>query len=176
VRQSLAAVAGGAILLWLLSLQTGAVSRGAVSPLVSLAEGGTRRFMPITARSVPTPTKTPTATPMPPVVDVRVEGEDTCSRFRGGTRQDPNGEYVCFLSHESLPVDMTGWQVEDEGGHIYTFPAFVLAPHNRVRLHSGPGADTSTDLYWGRGLVWNNDHDTVMLYDAWRRLVSRYVY
>jgi hypothetical protein len=71
---------------------------------------------------------------------------------------------------------MTAWQVEDEGGHTYTFPPFVLAPLSRVRLHSGPGADTSTDLYWGRGLVWNNDHDTVMLFDAWRRLVSRYVY
>jgi len=164
------------MLLWLLSLQTGAVSGGAVAPVVSLREGDARRFMPIAARSVPTPTKTPTATPIPPVADVRVEGEDTCSRFRGGTRQDPNGEYVCFLSYEALPVGMTGWQVEDEAGHVYSFPAFVLAPHSRVRLHSGPGADTSTDLYWGRGLVWNNDHDIVMLYDAWRRLVSRYVY
>ena len=71
---------------------------------------------------------------------------------------------------------MTGWLVEDASQHRYSFLPFVLGARETVRLHSGPGADTATDLYWGRGLVWNNDHDTVFLYDAVGRLVSRYVY
>jgi len=71
---------------------------------------------------------------------------------------------------------MTGWLVEDARQHRYSFLSFVLGSGEVVRLHSGPGADTATDLYWGIGLVWNNDHDTVFLYDAVGRLVSRYVY
>jgi competence protein ComEC len=133
-------------------------------------------YLPFMAKPVPTPTLTPTATPLPPKVDVRVEGENTCSRFRGGSRQDPNGEYVCFRNYDVQPADMTGWRVEDGSRHSYSFPAFTLDPGAIVRLHSGPGTDTATDLHWGRGLVWNNDHDTVYLYDAFGRLVSRHVY
>jgi hypothetical protein len=131
-------------------------------------------YLPFVAKPVPTPTLTPTATPLPPIPDVRVEG--SCSSFQGGSRQDPNGEYVCFVNYDSLIVDMTGWRVDDASEHSYTFPPFFLNPGALVRLHSGPGADTATDLHWGRGLVWNNDHDTVYLYDTFERLVSRYVY
>jgi hypothetical protein len=133
-------------------------------------------YLPFMAKPVPTPTLTPTATPLPPMVDVRVEGEDTCSRFRGGSRHDPNGEYVCLRNYDVQSADMTGWRVEDASSHSYSFPAFALKPGAIVRLHSGPGTDTATDLHWGRGLVWNNDHDTVYLYDAFGRLVSRHVY
>ncbi len=131
-------------------------------------------YLPFVAKPAPTPTITPTPTPLPPIPAVRVEGP--CSSFQGGSRQDPNGEYVCFLNYDSQAVDMTDWRVEDASEHSYTFPPFLLDPGAIVRLHSGPGADTATDLHWARGLIWNNDHDIVHLYDAFGRLVSRYVY
>jgi len=133
-------------------------------------------YLPLAARPVPPPTPTPTATPLPRIPDVRIEGEDSCSRFRGGSRQDPNGEYVCFKNYEPQPADMTAWRVEDASRHTYIFPPFILNPGAIVKLHSGSGADTATDLHWGIGLVWNNDHDTVYLYDAFGRPVARYVY
>jgi hypothetical protein len=71
---------------------------------------------------------------------------------------------------------MVGWYVQDEKAHTYTFRVFVLASGATVRLHSGHGQDTTTDLYWGSGLIWNNDHDTVYLYDALQRLISTYRY
>ena len=66
--------------------------------------------------------------------------------------------------------------MQDAAGHSYVFPPFNLVQQGMARLHSGAGADTATDLYWGRGLLWNNDHDTAYLYDAVGRLISRYVY
>ena len=34
------------------------------------------------------------------------------------------------------------------------------------RLYTGTGTDSQTDLFWGRGSgVWNNDFDTVFVYD-----------
>jgi len=131
-------------------------------------------YLPFVARPVSTPTPTPTVTPLPPLFDVRVES--SCSNFTGGSMQDPSGEYVCFKNYDASPADMSNWYVQDEKAHTYVFPPFVLQPGAIVRLHSGPGADTATDLHWGRGLVWNNDHDTVYLYDVLGRLISRYVY
>lgn len=123
---------------------------------------------------MPTPTLTPTVTPTPRLLDVRVEG--SCCNFKGGSAGDPSGEWVCFRNYDVLLASMYLWHVEDAAGHSYTFPTFVLNPGAAVKLHSGPGADTATDLYWGHGLVWNNSHDQVYLYDHLGRLVSRYVY
>jgi competence protein ComEC len=62
---------------------------------------------------------------------------------------------------------MTGWTVEDEAGKTYTFPSgYTLTSGGEVRLHTGSGTDSSTDLYWNRGsAVWNNSGDTVSLYE-----------
>lgn len=102
--------------------------------------------------------------------------EWTCCNVWGGSAQDPNGEWVCFRSYDTLPADMLGWYVEDSARHRYTFRAFVLAAGASVRLHSGVGADLTEDVYWGRGLVWNNDHDSVDLYDRFGRSVSHLQY
>lgn len=149
---------------------------GCVSLLSSASPSGTSPscHLPFVAKPIPTPTLTPTATPLPPIPHIRVER--SCSCFGGGSRDDPNGEYVCFRNHDPHPVDMTGWQVQDEARHTYVFPRFVLASGATVRLFSGPGSNTATELHWARGLVWNNGHDTVFLYDVFGRLVDAYVY
>jgi len=102
--------------------------------------------------------------------------EGACSNFKGGSARDPSGEWVCFKNYEEQNADMTNWRVQDASAHTYVFPPFSLDPIASVRLHSGAGADTATDLYWGGGAVWNNNHDTVYLYDQFGRLVSRYRY
>ncbi|WP_321112304.1 DUF4350 domain-containing protein [Halorussus salinisoli] len=77
-----------------------------------------------------------------------------------------NDEYVDFENTGSSSLDVTGWRVEDEAGYTYQFPdGFSLGAGETVRLHSGDGTDSSTDLYWGGSYVWNNDGDTCYLYD-----------
>jgi len=47
-----------------------------------------------------------------------------------------------------------------QSAHVYTFRSFTLKPGKSVKLHSGKGSDTSSNLYWDRGwYVWNNDGD-----------------
>lgn len=44
------------------------------------------------------------------------------------------------------------------------FPSFKLKPGKSVKLHSGKGSNTSSNLYWDRGwYVWNNDGDKAIL-------------
>ncbi len=131
-------------------------------------------YLPHAERPIPTPTATPVPTPTPRLMFVCIDG--SCSSFRGGSADDPNGEYVCFRNCDSAAIDMTGWRVLDQAGHTYVFPPFVLPQGAIVRLYSGPGRNTHDELHWARGLVWNNSHDTVYLYDAVGREVDRYVY
>jgi len=118
----------------------------------------------------------PTVTPSP-ATDVHVA--PGCSQFDapGNDSENLNEEYVCFENRGSRAANMSGWHVRDEMSALYIFPAFSLAPGARVRLRSGHGSDTPTDLYWGRGqAVWNNDGDTVYLYDTAWNLIDRYSY
>ena len=109
----------------------------------------------------------------------RVRVDAACCRFNapGNDLYDLNGEYVCFENYGSERVDLIGWHVRDETTKTYTFPELQLAPKASVRLHTGSGTDTTSDLYWGRSNpVWNNDGDTVYLHDALGRPVDRYSY
>ncbi|PSQ01950.1 hypothetical protein BRC95_11520 [Halobacteriales archaeon QS_5_68_33] len=91
----------------------------------------------------------------------------------GNDNENPNDEYVVFENIGDETLALGGWTVGDEAGHTYTFPeSFALGPNERVVLHTGSGADTATDLYWGRnGAVWNNGGDTVTVRDGEGRAV-----
>ena len=109
----------------------------------------------------------------------RVRVDAACCRFNapGNDLYDLNGEYVCFENYGSERVDLSGWRVRDETSKTYTFSEHQLVSKASVRLHTGSGTDTLFDVYWGRSNpVWNNDGDTVYLYDALGRLVDRYSY
>ena len=97
----------------------------------------------------------------------------------GNDNQNLNDEYVTLENTCDFPIDMSGWRLTDSGAkHVYRFKTFVLRPGATVTLHSGRGFDTTTDLYWGRsyGAVWNNDGDTLYLYDSSGQLVLVYRY
>ncbi|WP_461862693.1 lamin tail domain-containing protein [Thermococcus sp.] len=88
---------------------------------------------------------------------------------------DVEGEYVVIENEGLSDVDLTGWQLRDEANHAYTFPTgFILKAGASVRVHTGEGTDTDTDLYWGRKqAVWNNNGDTAYLYNAEGKLVDK---
>lgn len=89
---------------------------------------------------------------------------------------DVIGEYVRIQNHGDA-VEMTGWTLRDEAGRVYTFPAFTLASGASVRVWTGSGVDSGTDLYWGSGnAIWNNTGDTAYLRDDQGSLVATYNY
>jgi hypothetical protein len=74
---------------------------------------------------------------------------------------------------------MTGWTVIDEYGWKFNFPSFTLTPGSTVRVVTGCGTNTADTLYWckgGGGAVWNNDGDTVHLFDTAGNLIAEYSY
>ena len=84
------------------------------------------------------------------------------------TDLDLNTETVTVTNTGTAPVDLTGWWIYDEGYlHRFVFPPFTLPGPGSVRVHTGPGTDTATDLYWGSSSdVWNNEGDEATLFAA----------
>ncbi len=132
-------------------------------------EAGRGLWGPV-CQATPAPTSTPSGA-------VRINGP--CSQFDapGNDHYNLNEEWVCFTNHSDEAIDMTNWMVEDEADHLYVFPTFTLPASATVKLHTGSGINTQTDLYWGSPrAIWNNTGDTVYLYDASWNLVDEYSY
>ncbi len=109
----------------------------------------------------------------------RIRVAPDCSKFdaAGNDHQNLNDEYVCLRNEDSVPINLHRWKIRDIANHVYIFPQFVLLPGTTVTLHTGRGENTSHDLYWGRTqAVWNNDGDTVWLYDSAGNLIHEYSY
>ena len=72
---------------------------------------------------------------------------------------------------------MGGWVLHDAPrlGTVnrFVFPRFTLRPGKLVRIHTGIGTNTRTDLYWGKTYyVWGDDADTATLQNKAGTIVS----
>ena len=98
----------------------------------------------------------------------------------GDDNYNLNDEYVTFGNKCTYLIDMTGWTVKDNtASHLYTFPSFTFHTGTAFTLYTGNGANTNTELYWGRasGAVWNNKGgDTLFLRNAEGELVLEQSY
>ncbi len=67
-----------------------------------------------------------------------------CSRLG-----DTADEYVCLTNADTGLVDMGAWILRNVLGRSYNFPpGYKLPAGQTVKVHTGAGADTATDLHW----------------------------
>jgi endonuclease YncB( thermonuclease family) len=83
------------------------------------------------------------------------------------------GEELIEFKSTCGAMNMSNWYVKDEANHMYYFPSISV---EKIKLHTGYGKDNSTDLFWNTSSVWNDDSDTVFLYDQYGLLVLSYGY
>ena len=85
-------------------------------------------------------------------------GDDT------GSNSSLNAEWARVTNYGAKARTLTGWTIRDPQGHVYKFPTFKLRAGKSVRLHTGSGTNTATDLYWKQAFyVWNNTGDKAIL-------------
>ncbi|MDI6903829.1 MAG: lamin tail domain-containing protein [Methanocellales archaeon] len=123
-----------------------------------------------TPTSTPTPIPTATPTPTPSELNVKISAVHFVN-----ARDDVNGEWVKITNYGSTIVDLTDWELHDEGpNYRYVFPSFQLSPSSSVTIYTGKGTDDDTHLYMGRSSsIWNNDGDTAYLRDKDDNLISQ---
>jgi micrococcal nuclease len=95
--------------------------------------------------------------------------------------QNENGEWVELTNNCPAVVDLSGWLLKDSSAsNSYTFGAISIPMQESIKIHSGCGINTSTDLYWQcpakQHAIWNNTGDEAMLFDNHGKLLSVYSY
>ncbi|MEU6772339.1 lamin tail domain-containing protein [Streptomyces sp. NPDC046759] len=84
-----------------------------------------------------------------------------------------NKQWVDVTNNTRRAVDLDRWTLSDRDGHTYTFHHVRLAGRATVRVHTGAGRDTRTDLYQDRRMrVWDVNADTATLRDAGGHIVD----
>ena len=76
-------------------------------------------------------------------------------------------------------IQLEGWYLQDEASRThYNFPNVTLDSGSVIRIHSGEGTDSDTDLFWGwyQGIWNNNGGDLALLQDEEGLMVDYYCY
>ncbi|MFJ4467865.1 lamin tail domain-containing protein [Streptomyces sp. NPDC089424] len=75
-----------------------------------------------------------------------------------------NREWVEITNTGRRSVDLDGWTLSDRDGRTYEFDRFRLDGRSSVRVHTGTGRDSRTDVFQDRRrYVWDDRFDTVIL-------------
>ncbi|MEA4906097.1 MAG: lamin tail domain-containing protein [Chloroflexi bacterium] len=59
---------------------------------------------------------------------------------------------------------LTGWQLQDEDGHTFTFPELLLNKDGAVEVYSRSGTDSVVALHWGQDApIWRTGELVIVL-------------
>ncbi|MFI6728860.1 lamin tail domain-containing protein [Streptomyces sp. R-74717] len=85
-----------------------------------------------------------------------------------------NGEWVEVTNTGRRAVNLDGWTLSDRDGNRYRFDDLRLAGRATLRVHTGRGRDTCTDVYQNRrgDYIWSNYSDRATLRDDRGRTVD----
>ncbi len=102
-------------------------------------------------------------------------GEPAATVEIGDVQPDPKGrdeehlndEWIEITNPAGSALDLAGWSVADETtSNRFALPDRSLAAGGTLRIHTGSGADTATDVYLDqRDPVWSNSGETVLVAD-----------
>ncbi|WP_409467385.1 lamin tail domain-containing protein [Streptomyces sp. HC307] len=97
--------------------------------------------------------------------------------FDDGSNRSLNREWVEITNNSRREVNLDGWTLQSEDGDTYTFDRYRLEGRSTVRIHTGFGRDTDTDLYQdSRDYVWGNRSDTATLRSDRGRFIDDYTW
>jgi hypothetical protein len=127
----------------------------------------------------PGPTRPPVATPTSPVLPPKANITIDEIAYRKSIT-DLNGDYATLTNRGQTPQSLNGWWLDSpKWDHVdrFYFPnGITTQPGTSIRVHSGPGNDTSTDIYMFRTtIMWDQQpYDLAVLYDNYGREVTRF--
>jgi len=83
-------------------------------------------------------------------------------------------EYVEIINQGENPANLNAWQLQDEDGHTFTFPALILNSGGAIKVLSRTGTDTVIELYWQSDApIWQSG-ETAQLLNAAGEVVTSY--
>lgn len=87
---------------------------------------------------------------------------------------DLTAEYVEIINRGENPADLTAWQLRDENGNEFTFPALILNSSGAIKVLSRTGTNTVIELYWQADTpIWQSG-ETARLINTTGELMASY--
>ncbi|WP_435865821.1 lamin tail domain-containing protein [Streptomyces virginiae] len=106
----------------------------------------------------------------------RAAAAHSCRQRRGRddrSNRSLNAEGVEIANTTRNAINLRGWTLRDSDGNRYRFDNVRLGGHDTIRIHTGNGCDTRTDLFQDRrDYVWDNRSETATLRDDRGRTVD----
>ena len=127
---------------------------------------------PVTTTTTPATTTTVAGSAVVVIANIRYDGPGNDVVFG-------DSEYVLLRNDGDGTADVGGWLIEDEADHVIAIPSgFLIQPGGELRVYTGPGDDTDTRYFAGRGqAIWNNSGgDTATLRDRNETVIDTYSY
>jgi len=96
----------------------------------------------------------------------------------GDDRENVNGEYMRIANITNGPVNLISYKIAKQNGTTFDLPNVTIPAGYTVTVHSGHGApkddpNQQIAVYLGSDVpVWNNDHDRVIIYDKYSKVVD----
>ena len=85
-------------------------------------------------------------------------------------------QWIEIANEGTGSMNLAGWTLMNMENQTWSFPAnFTLKAGSLVRIHSGEGNNTASDLY-NSSLPWNRTSDTATLREPTGKIVSEYKY
>jgi hypothetical protein len=110
--------------------------------------------------------------PHTPAVEISAVQYDSPG-YDDSSNRSLNREWVELTNTSRRAVNLDGWTLSGEDGNSYSFDGFWLDGRSTVRVHTGVGRDTDTDVYQeSRWYVWDNRSDTATLRNDRGRVVD----
>ena len=69
---------------------------------------------------------------------------------------------IVKINNKCDDVNVKDWMIKDESRKTFVFPDINLG---EITLHSLSGEDNETDLFWNVENVWNDDRDSIYLFN-----------
>jgi len=142
----------------------------------------------VLATPTPTPTNlsltlTPTAPVSPTLVISATATPMTSGRVSivaihyDGTGNSEPDEYIAFQNVDSFLIQIKGWTMRDDNGHVFTFPTFLMQPGQVCRVYTDEfHPDWCGFTYRNSFAIWNNESDCAFLRDRWGTPIDTYCY
>ncbi|MEV0992805.1 lamin tail domain-containing protein [Streptomyces sp. NPDC049949] len=84
-----------------------------------------------------------------------------------------NNEWVEIANTTRDAINLRGWTLRDSDGNRYRFDNVRINGRATLRIHTGTGHDTRTDVFQNsRDYIWGNQGDTATLRDDRGRTVD----
>ncbi len=135
-----------------------------VTPSAPLSAGG----------ALTTATTPPEGTPIVPPPTITPAGPATIRIGQVLGSGELASEMVLIRCQGGM-VSLEGWTLSDAEGNRFVFPAITIFPDAQLRIHSGAGRSTPTDLYWGRETPAWQEGELLTLRDRDGNVVDTYI-